>query len=109
LYSVKNSAYGSGSTKQLVIVIIVTHSKTDRRHFFTNRNVEDWNKIPSCLKRAKTVKVSKMAMLISELTWWKARDMELAVTRFECVDHTFSQTLAKRPYLGHCESTSTSK
>jgi hypothetical protein len=47
-----------------------------------------------------------MAMLISELTWWKTRDMEKAVSRIECVDHTFSQTLAKRPYLGHCESTS---
>jgi hypothetical protein len=25
------------------------------RHFFSNRVVEDWNKIPSCLKSAKTV------------------------------------------------------
>jgi hypothetical protein len=52
-----------------------------RRHFFSSRVVEDWNKIPSCLKSAKTVKVSNMVTLISELTWWKTRDMEQAVSR----------------------------
>jgi hypothetical protein len=30
-----------------------------RRNFFTNRVVEDWNRIPSSLKNAKTVKSFK--------------------------------------------------
>jgi hypothetical protein len=30
-----------------------------RRNFFTNRVVEDWNRIPSSLKSAKTVKSFK--------------------------------------------------
>jgi hypothetical protein len=52
-----------------------------RRNFFTNRVVEDWNRIPSSLKSAKTVKSLKMATLISEQQWWKTPKMQQAVSR----------------------------
>jgi hypothetical protein len=54
-----------------------------RRHFFSNRVDEDWNKIPSCLECAKTMKSFKngYAHLRLRANMGKTRDMEQAVSK----------------------------
>ncbi len=68
-----------------------------RKNFFSNRVVEDWNKIPASLKKAKTVKSFKngyahLRANMVESTWYGS-----GRNKMECVDHTFSPILAKRP------------
>jgi hypothetical protein len=72
-----------------------------------NREVEDWNKIPSWLKSAKTMRSFKNGYAHLRAKMVENTRHGAGSIKIECVDHTlFSQTLAKGPYLSHCESTS---
>ncbi len=72
-----------------------------RKNFFSHREVEDWNRVPSELTRAGTVKSFKNSYADHRA---KLVDMEMGKTRTRVGPHLLL-TLAKRLYLGHCEST----
>ncbi len=57
--SVNNVERNTRSTADPVNLRIQPARLEVRRNFFTNRVVEDWNRIPSSLKSAKTVKSFK--------------------------------------------------
>jgi hypothetical protein len=80
-FSVNNAGRNTRSTVDPLNLRIQPARQGVRRHFFSNRVVEDWNRIPSWLKSAKQVKISKMATLISEQKWLKTRKMQQAVSR----------------------------
>ncbi len=78
-----------------------------RRHFFSNRDVEDWDIIPSCKSNAKTVNSFKNGYALHranlvENTWY---DMKQTDARTKVFTHNLPEGLAKRSYLDHCKST----
>ncbi len=46
-----------------------------RRNFFSNRTVEDWNKLPSEVKNARTVAIFKDGYTVQRRRWRLTMDI----------------------------------
>jgi hypothetical protein len=76
-----------------------------RRHFFSQRVIEDWNKVPASLKQAKNVKCFKRGYrTLREKNGGAHPEDERRGEEKSCVAHNYHQTVSERLYRSHGDS-----
>jgi hypothetical protein len=74
-----------------------------RRNFFSSRVIEEWYKIPSEVKRLKTVAALSANTRNTERNWYLPHNGGRQWNQDGCVEDNFRMILPERPYRGHWE------